>query len=362
MAVYEELADPAPGKAKLKKRALSQVVTPSCPTYVHDFILRADDIPFRESKPLVGVLGSAAGYSLVEVRLEERELAVTERLTEEGVRAALACGGFQEPLYAQHVPGSVLNTMAGAAVAVETLSGYSDADFPHQVLRRVCRAMELGDALEHFRLNSRPRDPLRPRPIYESTATQIGLSPNACVPPLVDQLLPPGSPAQARRFLLRWLRSPPSRTLAAHMAALCGLLGTISAALPRLYPVPVNKLVSQLEAGQGNAALFRDVAAGVEGVLHMLRSPDPEVRALCAHLLPLVESETGLPTTETQLSSACAEVLTSIRAVVPPEGVADLVTRDDGAGDCAVPREFFERQEGLFRGMVSRDEPGVRAE
>lgn len=58
MVVHEELQDvdsqKGPKSKRMKKRVLSQVVTPSNPTYLYDLVLKEDDVIFQDSKPFMG--------------------------------------------------------------------------------------------------------------------------------------------------------------------------------------------------------------------------------------------------------------------------------------------------------------------
>jgi len=102
VAVYEEAndLDSSPGK-KIKKRILAQIVSPGSSTYLYDACLRTDDVDFKENRPWVALMKNAGGYALGEIYLDSKVMKVTERMTEEAVRAALQATGVVEPLYFQ---------------------------------------------------------------------------------------------------------------------------------------------------------------------------------------------------------------------------------------------------------------------
>lgn len=58
-----------------------------------------------------------------EYHIDEKAIAVTERLTEEGVRAILSRAGFLEPLYVQGIDSSALRRITGRELQSETVSG-----------------------------------------------------------------------------------------------------------------------------------------------------------------------------------------------------------------------------------------------
>lgn len=349
VAVFEELSEidagrgPATtGKAKLKTRVLSQIVSPASSTYIYDkMCLRSDDIEFRENRPAVGILRTVNGYTLCQVHLDTAVMVISERLTEEGVRSLVAASGHIEPVYLQdcsaadlaflsHVssgttsssgsPSGVSSGGSGGGHQFEKLSGYTESDFPDQVLRRLSRKMEI--SVENIRKSNRnqlqgtnsgakitgkssgaaPAPPLMP--IYTSTALQIGLIANDNVPDLVPSLLPARSSAFSARFLRKWLLNPPPADIADHMRSLCTVLmsgsgsgdvsqisassddaaldigvsmqkqdqNTLQDALlvPRFTPVSIAKVVTLINANQCNVALFKEIRHNIHALQLML--------------------------------------------------------------------------------------------
>ena len=124
-AVYEEASDTdaLPGgsvRPRLKSRMLAQVVSGANPTYLYDLVLgdgyangSAADVAADalgssstpSARPYVGVLSTSAGYTLVEVGLEERTVRVSERLTSEAVSCRLAAYPPADPLFYVPAPG-----------------------------------------------------------------------------------------------------------------------------------------------------------------------------------------------------------------------------------------------------------------
>ncbi|CAN0379920.1 unnamed protein product, partial [Scytosiphon promiscuus] len=76
-------------KKSIKERALSQIVSPGSPNYLYEGCLRTDDISFRESKPFTGLMKDSSGYLLCQIYTDEREVQVSERMTEGAVRVAI---------------------------------------------------------------------------------------------------------------------------------------------------------------------------------------------------------------------------------------------------------------------------------
>lgn len=141
VCVYEELNDVdsqrGPSSKRIKRRALTQIVSPGSSTYMYDLCLRAEDIDFRENRPYIGVMRTANGYAMCEVHADEKVMVVNERMTEEALRATLETVGCVEPMYLQDV-----DDLHFLPDHCERLNGYKKDDFFAQVLRNVGRTLE----------------------------------------------------------------------------------------------------------------------------------------------------------------------------------------------------------------------------
>lgn len=354
VAVFEEVSiidtgrgSAASSKAKLKERVLSQIVSPASSTYIYNnMCLRSDDIEFRENRPAIGILRTVNGYTLCQVHLDTAVLVISERLTEEGVRSLVASSGHIEPVYLQDCSPAELsflthtsssgsstgNSGGGGGHVFEKLNGYSETDFPDQVLRRLSRRMEIEvdnirvcnrnqlAAIQPGRQSSqhqqRQQQAAPLMPIYTSTALQIGLIANDNVPDLVPSLLPARSSAFSARFLRKWLLNPPPADIADHMRQLCSVLmgeGTTTSVtsaksfasaevapkcalhsateedpgvemkkhrsappavplVPRFTPLSIAKVVTLINRNQCNVALFKEIRHNLNALQVMLRS------------------------------------------------------------------------------------------
>jgi len=157
-------------------------------------------------------------------------MVVSERLTREAVRVLIESMGSAGSIYIQGASNE-FSFLGG--YTLDVLTGYSSETFHAQVLRRVGTSMMID--VSNFRVLARS-SVNRPRPLYTSTAAQIGLISNANIPDLIPHLLPAGSSAHSVRFLRRWLLSPPSHSLADHFREICRVLSEQSIMLPTMYP------------------------------------------------------------------------------------------------------------------------------
>ena len=413
VAIYEELVDinanqgPS-ARTRIKQRALAQVVSPGSPTYIHNMVLRPDDIEFGESRPYLGLMSTAQGLSTCEVYLDEKTMVVNERLTVEAAAALIDSRGTLEPVYVQGV-GADSATARILPDHVVRLSGYDDSTFFLRVLREVAAAMEI--PVEQFRVmrhdassnGENGSEITRPRSLYTTTAGQIGLMPNGNVPDLVSHLLPAAHQAHSNRFLRRWLLTPPPYVMADNMRVLCGHLRYFEHGLPAAQPPPVGKLVTLLAARQCNVPLFRDIRNSVQGMLEMLGSANGDedddendgrsldlngnknkYRPLVRPLLELTSYESGIPSNVSALCQRSTAIIELIDGTlgqhdaffgygtttleVPAEGeeVQQLlrVEPDPVSVDPhgRVPTSFVKNNEAAYRNCVQADHcPEVKA-
>jgi MutS domain I len=170
-AVYEESPESESSsgvKSKIKTRGLSQIVFPGAKMYTHDLSMRPDNIDFPENHPVVGIMKTVDGYTIVQIYLDEQTMDISQRLTLETVRV-LAEGRFVQPIYLE---GNCKKDVLGSHVDSVTITGCTEDDFPDQVLRNFAKAVP-GTNIDDFK-KRRKSYMNGPRPVYISTSLQIG--------------------------------------------------------------------------------------------------------------------------------------------------------------------------------------------
>ena len=364
--VYEEHPHELMGGTKLKKRFLSQVVTPASPTYLHEACMGRVDLEYAEPPPVAGVCGTASGYTLVLLHLDSRVWRVHRHLSEAALRSHLAAREVAPPLYAHDVPAS-LRFLPTERRAVRA----GAAGFAETVLADACDQMQLSP--RDFRLvagHGGGAD-AAPQPLYLSSATQLGVLPQPGIPDLPRALVAPTAPAACVALLRRWLLVPPRPAVADAARAACAELATVGAALPACRPLPVGKLTSMISARQGNVPLFGSLRLTLRALLDMLDAPT--LQPLNTALLGVVREEAGITIPQDDLAAAARATLGRIDALLPappdedfemlspsPPGaaadaaaaaaIAETVDRPTKLAD--VPDAFFARNEAPFRGMI----------
>ena len=301
--------------------------------------------------------------------LSEKTVCISARLTEEAVRALIDTSGYIEPVYIQDAAD--LGFLQGHT---EQLEGYSEYDFISQVQRRIGQAFEVDTRT--FRVTNRTSSDVRP--IYSSTATQIGLgnSNDKNVPSLVSALLPRLHSAHSARFFKKWLLLPPPYEVGDQMRSLCRVLSSnASLSIPSFVPISIAKIVSLISARECNTDLFASIRDNLRSLQYMLRQcpdltsgeEDDDYVSLVAAMLRITSYESGIPAEKAQLLRGCSEILVDIDAVVADRLQQGVVEDDCFRDTCDRRREtdrerlndFFSDNERVFRNKLSPANPIV---
>ncbi|PSC67590.1 mitochondrial-targeted muts 1, partial [Micractinium conductrix] len=295
-------------RTKQKQRFVAAVVTPANPHLLHGLVDEDADLPIDAAPPLLALVPQVGGYTVLEVSVDLATVSVMEGLTEDAVYARLHEGGLAPPLFL-HVPtpsaaadrrlseGTFereweqrVSTLFRSQVGV--VERYSDPDPLEGLLTRI-RSMLGLSASEHFTvIRASARD--RPRPLYHSTALNLGLHKARGQPCLLDYLLPPASPLPARRWLRRLLLLPPPPATAVAIHRACAILAGITEPVPAFPLVPAASVVLKLRAHEANDIFFRELGELCAAVRDLLSRDSPQMRELADSLLGVACREMGV--------------------------------------------------------------------
>jgi ribosomal protein S6E (S10) len=332
VVVCEETPIQYGSKNRRKQRYIAGVTSPASPLYVHDMSLAGDvdtsSVSAAQQAPMIGIAQSARGFVLYIISLDTRSVKVMESLTLEAVFARLASGGVSPPLYlhkkiSKDVAASLLKQAPLSHRATVYLPGTlrsPASEKPGSFLRALLDTVRLDSFLdvdEPFTISAPSPSTTRARPLYLSTAAQMGLVPTSGIPPLVDSLVPSGTEALVRNFFLRLLLHPPPHTASVALAAAltCLLEMKSSLALPAfpvLSPTSVSRFVLAREA---NNALLSDLYRVLLAAKSTLTNS--ALSEFARHTLFVTRFETGLGSAEAEVMEAAAdEIIADIEATL----------------------------------------------
>ena len=398
VAVFEEApdTDSAPtrssgSKSRLKHRFLGSIVSPASPLYKYGQILGetvGNDYTDSLFRPYVGVISSASGYTLVEISRDERTVRVLDRLTAEAVACRLSAFPPADPLFylpvdkelsthshlsflpsrsdfSLHGPGSRLRIQYLKSPPRQDLvggAGYADVDIWRKfILSELLKRPEIYDYEPTSDQNSESTRSLTSddfwvvgesitfaKALSLETATQLGLMGDRKIPNLVDYLVPDTAPASTRRFLRRWLLTPPPHTVGDAMRHLVRFIRKSNQPLPPLIIPPIRNVLALVRTRQASDHVFREVYASLESIIIILNDLKGETEI--QSLITLINHECGLRVEARDLSLRCMEaqrVLADVVDLYPNESMPRI--------DPMIPANYFTRNEITWRGKVLRN-------
>lgn len=349
-----------------KQRYIAAVVTPAAPHFLHGLVDEDTDIPVDSAPPLLGIVPSVGGYSIIEVDAELYTVRVTQGLTEDAVYARLHEGGLSPPLFV-HIPPPGLNSDPRVREAIPegewerrvasifrtqfgSVQRYSDRDPVDGMINRVKQQLGIDPDIEFRLLSDQPTNGngtvpnRRPRPLYHSTASNLGLHKTRGVPNLLDYCLPQGSPLTSRRWMRKLLLLPPPPSVAAAIHAACRSLLTIQTPIPIFHSYSPANIVLKLRVREANDTFFRELAELCRAVT--AACADPELEMFIRSVLIATASETGIHLVDADLlAKECAKVLEIIHKVID---------NDEGVGEATSRMEQDELVDQPLAGSLSR--------
>jgi hypothetical protein len=397
--VYEETVDTdsstgagasAGAKSRLKTRMWAQTVSSATPTYMYNLQLENADVlgTAPAARPYMGVIATSAGYTVVEVSMEERTARVSERLTAEAVACRLSASPAADPLIyvplqserdavqlpflpsrtdaSREGPGCRLRTRILSPSTIESpRAGVSDVERARNIIVGcLMQGIEHPDgndsrlSVKDFMVVSSTSEGGL-NPLYAETATQLGLMDDKTIPDLISYLLLPSAPAATRRFLRQWLLIPPPPPVADAMSSLVSILKNDGSPLPVMAVPPVGKINSLLLAGQASAQVYGTLLAAIASTVFVLdeySGGTNERSKLIPSLMTVLQHQSGIAAAPESLRARCLEAANVIEAIVSPlhHAGTDIAFADDQISDYGdlIPLAFFERNELHWRGRV----------
>jgi hypothetical protein len=378
--------------SRIKNRFFSGIVTPANPSYLYNLKLLDGNDSFDsclEPRPYVGIISSAAGFSVVEVAEQEQTVRVAHRLTAEAVACRLSAYPPVDPLIYVPIPGRTEETLpflpskletkflgpgvkprvkfiSPSAVEVER-PGISEDDRAKNIVVSAVLQLTQSPSVEDrdtkkrrtpddYRIVERSNDSKgwkQTKPLYLETATQLGLMDDPSIPSVLSYILPESAPVATRRFFKKLFLSPPPSAVGNAMAKLVLFFKNDGPRVPQAINTipPVGKITSVLLAGEASAVLFRDLLDSLRATCEVVRILEGSASGseITNALMTLLEFESGVAADPVSLTNRCASCETEIDNVLCC--IDDHVSNYGGV----VPLSFFHRNEDSWRGRVRRD-------
>ncbi|KAL4544776.1 hypothetical protein Ndes2526B_g00720 [Nannochloris sp. 'desiccata'] len=323
-------------KTPRKQRFIGDVVTPASPHYLSGLIDEDSDVILDYAPPLIGIAPQVGGFSVIEIDADLLLVRVTEGLTEDAVYARLHEGGLAPPLYI-HIPpaGASADRRLSEAISeaewerrvssvfksqIGAIQKYDDKEPVLGMIERVKRQLNLAPDTQ-FRHLPAASPKTRPRPLYFSTASNLGLHKTRGVPSLIDYALPAGAPLTVRRWFRKLLLLPPPPTVSLAIHAACAELQNSLGPVPSFPVLIPNNVVLKIRTQQANDTFFRELGDLCRAVAGACSESNTQLESFARNVLIVAGEETGVQLEIENLAKACQEVLEMIHDVVDHDTV-----------------------------------------
>ena len=342
-----EQADDVHKKGR-KIRFISEVITPSSPTYTYGLAMsHKANICFPEAPPEFGIAVNSKGIKIVEINPDLRTSLILEGLTFEAaiIRLNKYSGRMNRIFLHDKIPRSLIEAANLKFQNLVRISGYSSRAFPKRVEELI--KIDLGlDANTPFLKTESLRIKDCPSPLYQQTAEQIGILPKRGIPDLIQLMLPKGSPATCKYIVRNLLLNPPPKKYADSLRQTIIELRLSDKKLPTLIVSNPVRYIKTLNKNEAHPEILKDLFCLAEIFLNCQINLS---KSFIKNTLEIVSYISGIKTEVNVLEDTSKKIIDILARILPKEEDLPYVPKSD-----LVPGTLFERIEEEFRGRVAR--------
>lgn len=342
-----EQADDAHRKGR-KIRFISEVITPSSPTYTYGLAMsHKTNICFPEAPPEFGIALDMKGIKLVEVNPDLRTSLILEGLTEEAaiIRLNKYSGRMNRIFLHEKVPCSLLDAANLKFQNLIKISGYSSREFPDRIEELI--KLDLGlDANLSFLKTKSVSSKNCPHPLYQGSAEQIGILPKRGIPDLVELMLPKGSPATCKHIIRNLLLNPPPQEFANSLRKSIWELQSNASQLPDLIVSNPVRYVKTLHKKEAHPEILKDLFLLCEIFLNCQKNLS---KKFISNILEIISYISSIKAERDVLSDTSRKIIDILQPIIPKEEDSVYVPSNE-----LISRHLFERIEEEFRGRIAR--------
>jgi hypothetical protein len=331
-----------------KIRFISEIITPSSPTYTYGLAMsHKANICFPEAPPEFGIAVNSKGILVVEINPDLRTTLTLEGLTEEAaiIRLNKYSGRMNRIFLHEKTPKSLFDAANLKFQNLVRISGYSSRAFPKRVEELV--KIDLGmDANIAFLKTEMVRVKDCPLPLYQQTAEQIGILPKRGIPDLISLMLPKGSPATCKYIVRNILLNPPPQKYADSLRQTIVELQSAKQ-LPMLIVSNPVRYIKTLNKNEAHPEILKDLFCLAEIFLTCEKNLS---KNFIKNSLEIVSYISAIKADENVLQSASKKIIEVLAPILPRDEDLPHVPKSE-----LIPATLFDRIEEEFRGRISRN-------
>jgi DNA mismatch repair ATPase MutS len=332
-----------------KIRFISEIVTPSSPTYTYGLAMsHKANICFPETPPEFGIAANIKGIKMVEINPDLRTSLILEGLTEEAaiIRLNKYSGRLNRVFLHDKTPTSLLKAINLKFYNLVKIQGYSSREFPNRMEELI--KIDLGLDANILFLKTTPisiKD--SPNPLYQQTAEQIGILPKRGIPDLISLILPKGSPATCKYIVRSLLLNPPPTQYANSLRQAIIELQSNENQLPTLIVSNPAKYIKTLNKNEAHPEILKDLFCLAEIFLTCEKNLSQN---FIQNILEIISYISSIKSEEQALSDISKKIIEILSPILPNEEDLAYIPKSD-----FIPTTLFERIEEEFRGRISKN-------
>lgn len=331
-----------------KIRFISEIITPSSPTYTYGLAMsHKANICFPEAPPEFGIAANSKGIKVVEINPDLRTTLVLEGLTQEAaiIRLNKYSGRMNRIFLHEKLPKSLLDAANLKFHNLIKIQNYSSHDFPKRMEELI--KIDLGiDANIPFLKAQPPRLESCPYPLYQNTAEQIGILPKRGIPDLVQLMLPKGAPATCKYIVRNLLLSPPAKIYADSLRSAISELSASDKKLPILIVSNPVRYIKTLNKSEAHPEILKDLFSLAEIFLNCKKNLSQN---FIKNILEIVSYISAIKAENSVLTVTSKKIVDALVPILPKEEDLSYIPRNE-----LISASLFERIEEEFRGRIAR--------
>lgn len=343
-----EQADDAHKKGR-KIRFISEVITPSSPTYTYGLAMsHKANICFPEAPPEFGIAVNSKGIKMVEINPDLRTSLILEGLTEEAaiIRLNKYSGRMNRIFLHEKTPKSLLNAANLKFQNLVRISGYSSRAFPKRMEELIKIDLGLDANITFLKISHCGASENGPSPLYQHTAEQIGILPKRGIPDLIGLMLSKSSPATCKYIVRNLLLNPPPKKYAENLRQAIDLLQSNDKQLPTLIVSNPVRYIKTLNKNEAHPEILKELFCLAEIFLNCQKSLSQN---FIKNSLEIVSYISGVKAEANILDNISKKIIDILAPILPTLEDLAYIPKNE-----LISGTLFERIEEEFRGRVAR--------
>lgn len=338
-------------KSGRKTRFISEIVTPSSPIYTHGLAMdkTRSNALFPDSPPEFAIVFEKRGVTVVEINPDLRTVLTLEGLTKEAALARLSrYGGRLSHVFChENVDEQFIDDCHLRHENLIKITDYLPREFPRRVEELIKIDLSLDANAPFTQVHPVNKDDeITPRPLYLSTAQQMGILPERGVPKLIEHILPKGSPVTCQNLITNFLLNPPPKSVAADLRKTLQIIATIETAFPEFPVANPARYVKTLQKYEASPDILKDLFKIADNFLFCYQSVPAE---MFTHTLNVVSHILNFGVKIDILEIVGRLIVETLTTVLPDDEDCAYLPKHE-----MISQHLFEYVENEFRGHVAK--------